>query len=504
MSHAAAKKHGRTSRMKKPADLKIEYRTVETLKPWAKNARAHPPEQIAAIARAIEEFGFYAPLLVDSKQGRILKGNGTFQAALQLDMRTVPVVEVSGLSEAKLRALVIWDNKAAEESDWDKSLLANELRDLQAMNFDLELTGFLESEIRDLLEPSPGPGSAQGEPATPALPAHAISQLGDVWQLGDHRLMCGDSTKRATYKALMNGRQAQCVFTDPPYGISYEAPSGAFEVIAGDNLRRGQLYTLLHGAFGACLEAVREDAAWYVWHASATREEFSRAMRDVGLVELSTIIWAKPGMVLGWSNYRWSHEPCLYAARQGVRPAHYGPRTETTVWRLNALGPKGEPHAAIGNGLIITLPDGQELYVSATPPKGRKVRHVQIAQGDKGLLISPSGTAEDDVWEVSRDNGHGKETTTFHPTQKPVELARRALVNSTQEGDIVLDLFSGSASTLIGAEQTNRIGYAIELDPRYVDQGVRRWQQLTGKQAIHAQEQKTFDAVAKSRAGREG
>lgn len=499
--HAAAtgnSKHSR--RMQKPGDMKVEYRPVEKLKPWAKNARSHPPEQITAIRNAIERFGFYAPILVDSKKGRILKGNGTFQAALQLDLRTVPVVEVSGLSEAELRALVIWDNKAGEKSGWDETVLAMELRDLQAMGFELNLTGFLENELKDLLTPPPS-AAPNTEPATPALPAHAISKVGDLWQLDDHRLICGDSTKRATLEALMGGRQAQCVFTDPRYGISYEAPSGSFEVIKGDDLRRGQLYTLLHGAFGAALEHTREDAAWYVWHASATRDEFSRAMRDVGLVELSTIIWAKPGMVLGWSNYRWSHEPCLYAARQGVRPAHYGPRTETTVWRLNALGPKGEAHAAIGNGIIITMPDGQELYVSAQPPKGRKVRHVQLTEGGT-VLMSASGGAEDDVWEVSRDNGHGKETQTFHPTQKPVELARRALVNSTQEGDIVLDLFSGSASTLIGAEQTKRTAYVIELDPRYVDQGVRRWQQLTGKQAIHAQQKKTFDAIAKSRAGR--
>jgi DNA modification methylase len=482
-------------------NLKIEYRPVGKLKPWANNARAHPPEQIEALVDSLKRRGFYAPLLVDSKKGRILKGNGTFQAALQLDMRTVPVIEIGGLTEAELRALVIADNRLAERSGWDKSLLALELTELQGMGFDLKATGFLTAEIEELLRPSPGPSTA--EPATPALPAKAVSKLGDVWVMGQNRLICGDATKAATLKTLMAGRQAQCVFTDPPYGISYEAPSGSFEVIQGDDLRRGQLSNLLHGAFSAAIEHTREDAAWYVWHASATREEFSTALRDVGLVELSQIIWAKPGMVLGWSNYRWSHEPCIYAARQGVRPAHYGPRTETTVIRMNALGPKGEPHAAIGQGIIITTPDGTELYVSATPPKGRKVRHVHLEAG-KPILLSTSGGQADDVWEVSRDNGHGKETKTFHPTQKPVELARRAITNSTKEGEIVLDSFNGSGSTIMAAEQTGRAGYAAELDPRYVDQSVIRWQGMTGKQAIHASEKKTYDAIAKARAGRKG
>lgn len=458
--------------MAKIGNLKIEYVPVGKIKPWAKNARAHPPEQITAIKDHIERLGFYAPLLVDRKKGRILKGNGTFQAALQLEQRTVPVVFVEGLSEAELRALVIWDNRAAEKSGWDKGLLTAELADLKAMGFDLTVTGFDPKEVELMLKP---PASTDPEPAVPALPKHAVTRLGDVWLLGDHRLICGDCTKAATMKALMAGRKAQVVFTDPPYGISYEAPSGSFEVIKGDDLRRGQLSNLLHGAFSAAIEHTREDAGWYVWHASATREDFAKALRDVGLVELGTIIW--------------------------VKPAFYGPRTETTVWRIDARSAAGGPHAAIGSGVIVTLPSGEEVYVSSQVPKGRKVRHIHLEAG-KPLLLSATGAEGDDVWEVSRDNGHGKATTTFHPTQKPVELARRALKNSTKEGEIALDMFSGSASTIVGAEQTGRLGYAAELDPRYVDQGVRRWQELTGKQAIHAAEKKTFDAIAKARAGR--
>ena len=480
----------------KNSNLRIEYRQVSKLKPYARNARVHPPEQITKIKRLIETVGFVVPILVDSKKGEILKGHGSLQAALQLGMGRVPVIELSGLSEGERRAFILGDNRAALDAGWDEDMLRLELGDLKAMGMDLGLTGFDASEIAFSLEPDP---PAAAEPPTPQLPKHAVSKLGDVWKLGDHRLACGDATKPAVMKALMAGYQAQCVFTDPPYGISYEAPSGGFDVIKGDDMRRGQLYTLLHGAFAAAIEHTREDAGWYVWHASATREDFAKALRDVGLVELGMIIWAKPAMVLGWSDYRWAHEPCFYAARQGVKPAWHGDRTQTTVWRLAARSAKGEAHTAVGNGLILATKAGGEIYVSAKPPKGRKVRHMHV---DGAVLLQASGGPAEDLWEVSRDNGHGKAGAALHPTMKPVELARRAIGNSTTEGQIVLDFFAGASSTIIAAEQTKRVGYALELDPRYVDVGVKRWQELTGKAAIHASEKKTFDAIAKRRAGK--
>lgn len=475
--------------------LKVEYREVGKLKPYQKNARIHPPAQVDKIKRSLERFGWTNPILVDGKNG-IVAGHGRLQAALQLGQRSVPVIELTGLSPGEKRAYLLADNRIAAEAGWDEELLATEFAGLQEMGIDLELTGFDASEVSDFLTPPP---SGPAEPPVPGLPTHAASRLGDLWLLGENRIICGDATKPAILKSLMDGREAQCVFTDPPYGISYEAPSGSFEVIKGDELRRGQLAHLLTGAFATAMPHTREDAGWYVWHASATRDEFAKALRDVGLVELGTIIWVKPGMVLGWSDYRWSHEPLLYAARQGVKPAWHGDRTQTTVWRVDARSAKGEPATAIGAGVILTTKEGHEIYVSSTAPKGRKVRHVHA---DQGALLSSSGGAAEDVWEVGRDNGHGKTSTTFHPTQKPVELARRAIGNSTQEGEIVLDLFAGSASTIMGAEQLKRCGYAVELDPRYVDVGVRRWQEMTGKQAIHAQDKKTFDAIAKARSGR--
>lgn len=479
--------------------LQITYLPARELKPHPKNSREHPPEQIDSIARSITAQanggpliqGVHRPIIINTKR-QILAGHGTWMACRQLGLDEVPTITRAGLTVALERAYLIADNKIAEASTWNEGILAGELGELRAMGFDVSLTGFNQSEVEFMLAPTtPDPV----EPPVPALQKRAVTRLGDVWQMDEHRLICGDSTKPETYKTLMAGRQAQCVFTDPPYGISYSAPSGQFEVIKNDDLRRGQLKQLLSGAFGAAFKHTREDAGWYVWHASGTREDFASAMRELGLVELCLIIWEKPGATLGWGDYRQAHEPCFYAARQGVKPAFYGDRTGTTLWRLEGAQPPGEP-AAIGNGLIISTPAGEELYLTAKPPKGKKVRHLHLAPGTPLLLAATSDSA--DLWRVSRDAGHGKDAA-IHPTMKPVELARRACRNSAKEGEIVLDLFAGASSTIMGAEQTRRIGYAIELDPHYVDAGVRRWQALTGKQATHAETKKPFEALERTR-----
>jgi DNA modification methylase len=476
--------------MKKPPvldrRLKLEYRPITKLVPNARNASTHPPEQIAKIVALINRVGFVVPVLVDEKAS-ILKGHGSLMAAKQLGMQRVPVIELTGLSPAEKRAYIIADNKVALDSGWDEAMLKTEMADLKGMGFDMTLTGFDLGDINLLLAPPP---SDPAEPPTPEPVSPAVSRQGDVWALGAHRLGVGDATKPSTYESLLDGKMVQCVNTDPPYGVSYEARSGRFEVIKGDDLRRGQLASLLTAAFKSAATHVEDKAGWYVWHASATREDFSHALRDTGLVENGYIIWAKPGMVLGWSDYRWAHEPCFYAARQGVKPAFYGDRTDTTIWRMNAVDNNGNPVIAVGSGIIITTVDGTELYVSGTTPKGRKLRHITLKPGQHAVVQPDSDV--DDLWQVSR----GANKDSLHPTQKPVELARKAITNSTAEGEAVLDMFSGSASTLIACEQTGRICYAIDLEPKWADVGIRRWQILTGKQATHVKDGHSFEKHA--------
>jgi len=468
--------------------LQVEYRAVGQIKPSKSNSRAHSPAQIDAIRRSIDAVGWTKPIIIDER-GEILAGHGAYQAALQGGEAQVPTITRTGLSAAQKRAYRIADNKLAEQSTWDTNILVGELADLAKMGYDLGLTGFDQGEIEFLLAP---PKGRMQEPEAGPTVTNPVSRLGDLWHLGDHRLICGDSTKAATYKILMAGRQAQCVFTDPPYGVSYQAEGPfAAAVIKGDDKRRGQLKRMLQDAFGHAMKHAREDAGWYIWHAAFTREDFAQAMRDAGLVEMQALIWEKAGGVMGWSDYRWAHEPCFYAARQGVRPTFHGDRTNTTIWHLQFNGPADEA-TSIGNGVIVTTgSDGQELYITTTPPKGKKLRHLHAEPGKPILLQARADT--DDIWKVGRDEGGD-----WHPTSKPVELVRRALVNSTLEGEIVLDMFSGGASTIMGAEQTNRVGYAIELDPQYVDAGVLRWQKTTGKEALHA-EGKTFAAITKAR-----
>lgn len=360
------------------------------------------------------------------------------------------------------------------------------------MGFDMSITGFQPGEITALLRPSP---NALSEPPTPQSKGPPTARAGDLWLLGDHRLICADSTKADTWAALMDGRQASMVFTDPPYGVSYQDGKGNFKEIQGDALRRGQLRDMLHSAFAAALPHTARDAAWYVWHASITREDFAAAMRDVGLVESANgyLIWAKP-QVMGWTDYASAHEPCFYAHQQGVDPHFHGERGQANILRIAARTKGNDPATVIGQGVVVALPSGQELYIAPAPPKGRKVRHIALEPGQPLALSLAEGT---DVWEVSRE----KEES-IHPTQKPVELARRAIRNSSREGEIVVDFFLGSGSTLIAAEQLGRACYAIDLEPAYIDATIRRWQESTGKTATHAKEQKTFEAVSKARAGK--
>ena len=375
-------------------------------------------------------------------------------------------------------------------SGWDRQLVSAELGHLKAAGWNIPLLGFGEAQLRGWGIDAAAPGTSDPE-AIPELPRKPVVRPGNLWHLGQHRLLCGDSTAPESWKRLFGKDQAAMIFTDPPYGVSYEARSGEFEVIAGDDKRRDDLYKMLVGAFKQLVRIAADGAAFYIWHASSTREDFAQAMKAAGLLERQYLIWVKPAIVLGHSDYRWQHEPCFYASKSERTPAFYGDRAQSTVWHVQIAKAK-QVATTIGNGLVLLDGQGHQLFIQAAAPKAKKLRQIKFTEGTE-LFLSGADTEQTTVWQVTRDRDYE------HPTQKPVELARRAIENSSQPGEIVADAFLGSGTTLIGAEMTGRRCFGAELDPAYTEVIIRRWERFTGQQATL--DGKTLTEITKGSGG---
>lgn len=391
----------------------------------------------------------------------------------------VPVEYQEYSSEAEEYADLTADNRLAELSEMNDDKLAEILAEIGTSDLPTELTGYSEEELDGILDsiigadPEPEPKSQDAEYQQPLPP---MSRTGDLWLLGTHRLICGDATDEPTIERLMDGEKAAMVHTDPPYGVSYETQSGNFAMIKNDDKTHDDLYfTLLLPAFNNYRKHTTPDAAFYIWHASSTRRDFEDAMTAAGLVEKQYIIWAKNGITLGRADYQWAHEPCFYAAKEGQSPAFYGDRAQHTVWRATTRQ-DGSMMTVLGSGVVLTDGTGGTLCITDKPPKGKKMRYIRMEQG------KPIDLFQDDrmqtVWEIAR------ETNTLHPTQKPVEIPIRAIENSSQPGDIVLDFFGGSGSTLMGAELTGRRCFSTELDPIYCDVIISRYLVQTGNLGV--------------------
>lgn len=402
-------------------ELAINYIVTDKLIPYVNNSRTHDDTQVAQIASSIKEFGFTNPILIDD-DGSIIAGHGRVMAARKLSLETVPTITLSGLSDLQKRAYIIADNKLALNAGWDNELLMLELDALSDAGYDLDLTGFSADEISDLM-PEQIPKGLTDEDAVPDVPAIPHTVLGDVWLLGKHRVMCGDSTSIDAVEKLMDGQKADMVFTDPPYGMSYgggraagSTKKGALVkahgMILGDDKTGDDLIQLIRDALLSAVTTSKSGSATYVCFPWRTYSEFEAAMLECGLEASACIVWDKKSIGLGNSNYRPQHEFIFYC--------------KGGAWF-----------------------------------------------GDK---------AQSDVWYMSR----GATGQYVHPTQKPVELIEKALNNSTKSGDTVLDVFGGSGSTLIASEKLGRHARLMELDPKYVDVIVKRWQEFTGKKAIHA------------------
>lgn len=327
-------------------ELNYYLADVEELIPYARNARTHSSAQISQIAASIKEFGFLAPIVI-AEDNTILCGHGRFYAAQKLGLKKIPCVKESHLTEAQKRAYIIADNKLSINAGWDDELLAVELSDLQGEGIDLSITGFDEKELSDLFDDkSKSDVEDDGYDLSAALEKAAFVQRGDIWTVGRHRLMCGDATSADDVTALMGGKRANLLLTDPPYGVSFKSSSGL--TIQNDSIKDEDFYSFLKSAFSAAVDCLEKGAAAYIFHADTEGLNFRRAFVDAGFHLAGCCIWVKDSLVLGRSDYQWQHEPVLYGFLQNGKHSWYSDRKQTTIWNFakpkkNANHPTSKP-----------------------------------------------------------------------------------------------------------------------------------------------------------------
>ena len=407
--------------------LQVEQWPIDSVIPYARNSRTHSDAQVAQVAASIIEFGWTNPILVGADRV-IIAGHARLLAARKLKMAEVPVIVLGHLTEAQRRALVLADNKLALNAGWDEEMLRVEMQDLDVGGFNLELIGFSADEVELILA---GPeGTSEGltdEDAVPETEAAVVTVPGDVWILGDHRLLCGDATIMTDVEKVMDGGLADMIFTDPPYGVNYGATMkdklrGTHRPIANDNLGEGFGPFLLD----ACVNMLAvTKGAIYICMSSSELHTLEKAFREAGGHWSTFVIWAKNTFTMGRSDYQRQYEPMLYGWKEGSSHFWCGARDQGDIWFIK------KPHK-----------------------------------------------------------------NDLHPTTKPVELVERAVRNSSKTRDTVLDPFGGSGTTLIACEKAGRQARVIELEPRYCDVIIRRWQAHVGGAAKHAESGRTFDQVA--------
>lgn len=315
----------------------MELISIEKLIPYINNARTHSAEQITKLRSSLREFGFINPVIID-RDFNVIAGHGRIAAAKAEGISEVPCVFVDYLTEAQKKAYILADNRMAMDAGWDEELLKIEIENLQAENFDIGLTGFDEKEIVDLFEPDSNAKEDDFD-VDEELQKPCITQVGDIWLLGNHRLICGDSTKEETYAALMDGKKANLTVTDPPYNVNYEGSAGK---IKNDNMENGKFYQFLLEAFTNMEKVMADDASIYVFHADTEGLNFRKAFADAGFYLSGTCIWKKQSLVLGRSPYQWQHEPVLFGWKKKGKHQWYTGRKESTIWEFDKPKKNGD------------------------------------------------------------------------------------------------------------------------------------------------------------------
>ena len=398
--------------------MKIEYRRLSELKLYAGNPRIISDEAVDAVAASIRAFGFRVPILVD-RDGVIVAGHARYRAAQKLGLTEVPVIVADDLTPEQVKAYRIADNRTAELSTWDYELLPIELADLQSTDFDLNLLGFSTDELAKILDPAVKEGLTDPDDV-PQPPDEPITQPGDLWQLGEHRLLCGDSTTTHDTLVVMDGAKAALVATDPPYLVGYtgERPneSGKDWSATYKEVEIRDAESFYSRLFECVLQILAPKAAIYCWHAHKRCGVIQRVWELLGILDHQQIVWVKPTSVFGRVYWHFRHEPCMMGWVGGSQPDHDGDHQFDSVWTVD--------------------------------------------------------------WE-----GKARVVGNEHPTQKPVELFARPIRKHTRTGDVCFEPFSGSGSQIIAAEQLGRRCFAIEIEPRFVDVAVKRWEAFTGQKA---------------------
>ncbi len=387
--------------------MDIKVQKTEDLIPYEKNPR-HNEGAITAVAKSIEKFGFKVPIVVDASNV-IVNGHTRLKAAKYLGLKEVPTIIADDLTPEQIKAFRLADNKVGEIATWDEELLNAELDELADLDLDFDMTEFgfdlpdIEGEEVEVIE----------DEFEEELPAEPISKLGDIYQLGRHRLMCGDSTNSLEVEKLMGNKKADLLITDPPYNVAYEGKGKEALTIKNDSKETNEFHSFLYEAFSAAINNMKLGSSFYVWYASSEVVNFHTALEEAGFLVKQELIWNKNSMVLSRQDYHWKHEPCLYGWASGGSHSWYSDRKQTTI--LNFDRPT-----------------------------------------------------------VNKE----------HPTMKPVALFDYQIKNSSKQGDCILDLFGSSGTTLIACEQNEREAYLMELDPRYVDVIIARWEAFTGEVAV--------------------